>query len=141
MPAGRPPDGVRHVDRLEGPRAQKERLRVILETLTGERSVAEACEVLGVSMARFHALRRQALQGALEALAPRPRGRPAKDEPAESRRVAELEHELSETQMDLQAALVRTELALAMPHLVKDAVAGKKNATRSKVRKKRRRKT
>jgi hypothetical protein len=117
---------VKQVEGLEGPRAQKRRLRVILETLTGERSVAEACAELEVSEARFHVLRRQALQGALEALEPGQAGRPRKAEPEEPGRIEELERELKETKIDLQAALVRTELAVAMPHLVKKSLAGKK---------------
>lgn len=126
MRPGRPPAGVKQVEKLEGPRAQKRRLRMILETLTGERSVSEACAELEVSEARFHVLRRQALQGALEALEPGQAGRPRKAEPEEPGRVEELERELKETKIDLQAALVRTELAVAMPHLMKRSLAEKK---------------
>jgi transposase-like protein len=73
----RPPAGVGHVDRLDGPEDLKWRLRVLLETLVGHISVAQACEELGVSESRLHELRRQALVGALGALMPRPPGRPA----------------------------------------------------------------
>src|SRR5262245_35303944 len=122
MNRGRPPDGVGHVDRLEGPEELKQRLKVLLGTLDGSTSVPEACAVLGVSESRLHELRKQALEGALRALIPRPSGRPAKPEAATPRE-RELQAHIEALEEDLQAAYVRTELALAMPHLFK----GKKN--------------
>ena len=112
----RPPEGVGHVDRLEGPEDLKWRLRVILETLLGRVSVAQACEELGVSESRLHELRQQALVGALGALMPKPAGRPATAETTTARE-KDLEVRIQELEVDLQAALVRTELALAMPEL------------------------
>jgi transposase-like protein len=120
----RPPDGVGHVDRLDGPEDLKRRLRVLLETIVGGVSVVQACEELGVSESRLHELRRQALVGALGALMPRPAGRPVAAEPATPRE-EELEARIAELEVDLQAALVRTELALAMPDLFRRG--GKKN--------------
>jgi transposase-like protein len=116
---GRPPKGLRHVDHLEGPKESKHRLRVILETLSGTRSVAEACRELEVSEARFHEMRKQALEAALAGLSPGRAGRPPKDRPEEPGRVEELESEVRELEVDLQAALVRTELGMAMPHLLR----------------------
>ncbi len=125
MNRGRPPDGVGHVDRLEGPDELKRRLRVLLETIVGSRSVAQACEELHVSESRLHELRREALVGALGALMPKPAGRPATAGTTTARE-KELEARIDELEVDLQAALVRTELALAMPHLFR----GKKNRWR-----------
>lgn len=119
MRPGRPPKGVEHVSGLEGPEETKRRLRVILETLSGERTVAQACAELEIGEARFHTLRQQALQGALEGLRPGRAGRPRKEEPVAPGRVEELEQEVRDLEVDLQAARVRTELALAMPHLLK----------------------
>jgi hypothetical protein len=104
------------VDRLEGPDELKRRLRVLLETLQGTKSVAEACEELRVSESRLHELRREALMGALVALMPKPAGRPSTAETA-SEREKEMEARIQELEVDLQAAFVRTELALAMPQL------------------------
>ncbi len=112
----RPPEGVGHVDRLDGPEELKRRLRVLLETILGGMSVAEACEELGVSESRLHELRRQALVGALGALMPKPSGRPATVDTTPLRE-QELRARIGELEVDLQAALVRTELALAMPEL------------------------
>jgi transposase-like protein len=123
----RPPEGVGHVDRLDGPEDLKRRLRVLLETLSGRVSVAQACEELGVSESRLHELRRQALEGALGALMPKPAGRPATAETTTARE-KELEGRIQELEVDLQAALVRTELALAMPELFRS----KKNPRRRK---------
>jgi len=123
----RPPEGVRHVDRLDGPEDLKRRLRVLLDTLSGRVSVAQACEELGVSESRLHELRREALEGALGALMPKPAGRPATAETT-TEREKELEGRIQELEVDLQAALVRTELALAMPELFRS----KKNPGRRK---------
>jgi len=133
----RPPEKTGHVDPLDGSDADKRRLRVILETVAGERSVKEACEKLGVSEARFHVLRRQALQAALDGLAPGAPGRPRKRDEPDSDRVRDLNQEVSELKVDLQAALVRTEIALTMPHLLRETLT-KKNTTGKKQRRKRR---
>ena len=112
----RPPEGVGHVDRLEGPEELKRRLRTLLETIVGSVSVTQACEELGMSESRLHELRRQALVGALGALMPKPAGRPVTAETTTARE-KDLEARIEELEVDLQAALVRTELALAMPEL------------------------
>lgn len=118
MKRGRPPDGVSHVDRLEGPEELKRRLRLLLETIVGSVSVPQACAELGLSESRLHELRREALVGALGALMPRPSGRPAAA-PVTTSREDELQSRVKELEVELQAAYVRTELALAMPHLFK----------------------
>jgi len=118
MTRGRPPLGSGHVDGLEGPEASKERLRIILETLSGERTVAEACEVLGIGETRYHALRREALSGALEALAPRAPGRPRREESPEDRRVKELESQVADLEEEIVCQRARLELALTMPHVL-----------------------
>lgn len=119
MSAGRPPKGSKHVERLDGADAEKHRLKIVLETLSGERSVEEACEELGVSASRFHEIRREALQAALEGLAPTPSGRRKNSDPsADQERVKALEKENRELKLELQAAYTRTEIALAMPHVL-----------------------
>src|SRR5262245_55503213 len=117
MMVGRPPEGLRHVDRLEGPDELKERLRVVLATITGEMTIDEAADALGVGPSRIHEMRREALQGALAGLAPGLAGRPRSEPDPVAEDVRQLEQKIGELEEDLQAALVRTELALAMPHL------------------------
>jgi hypothetical protein len=119
MGAGRPPDGPKHADHLDGDDEAKRRLRILLETLSGERSVESACEELGVSPSRFHELRREALQAALDGLAPGASGRPKRKGPeSDPKRLEALQRENDELKFELQAAFVRTEIALAMPHVL-----------------------
>lgn len=136
---GRPPKGLDHVKSLPGDRTSKHRLRVVLETVMGDRTVDSACRELDISEARFHVLRREALEGALGALSPSPRGRPAKPGPtAQDQRISELEEEIRELRMDLEISQVREELALTMPHVMVDRapVTRKKRKPSSKRRRK-----
>jgi hypothetical protein len=134
MGAGRPSEGFGHVERLEGSTELKHRLRVILETLAGQRSVAEACELLDVSEARFHELRRDVLASALDGLAPGAPGRPRHEDPVTPPQVEELQREVEQLKIELQAARVRTEIALTMPHLLQRQLnqAGKKKSTKAR---------
>ena len=119
MSAGRPSEGLGHVDRLEGPEALKRRLRVILETLTGEKTVVDACRELQLGEARFHELRREALQSALEGLAPRPAGRPRVEEAVDPSQLTELRDQVRELQTQLEVERVRTEIAMTTPHVLR----------------------
>jgi hypothetical protein len=119
MGAGRPSEGLRHVDRLEGPEPLKRRLRGILETLTGEKTVGDACSELGIGEARFHELRHEALQSALEGLAPRPPGRPRTEEPLDRSQIVELRDQVRELQAQLESERVRTEIAMTIPHVLR----------------------
>jgi hypothetical protein len=76
MGRGRPITGVALVERLDGPRALRRRVRVVLATIAGGLTIAQACAELGIGRTQFHALRWRILEGALAALRPRPRGRP-----------------------------------------------------------------
>src|SRR5207249_6054001 len=105
MKFGRPPVGLGHVDRLEGPEDLKERLHVVLATVTGEMTVEEACAALGVGPSRLHVMRRQALEGALTALAPGRAGRPRAEPDAAAEREKLLEQKIDDLEVDLQAAL------------------------------------
>src|SRR5882724_5430501 len=100
MPAGRPTDGSAHVNRLSGQTEEKRRLKAILEVIAGDSSVQSACEELHVSEARFHELRRQALQSALDGLVPRSAGRPKAPVDAGPTRVEALEEEVQELRIE-----------------------------------------
>ncbi|MCZ7607573.1 MAG: hypothetical protein M5U25_16200 [Planctomycetota bacterium] len=88
MTRGRPPLKSALVDALPGPEEDKRRLRLILATVSGELTVAQACEQLGVGETRFFDLRRQALESALAGIAPREPGRPQQQESPEAARIA-----------------------------------------------------
>jgi hypothetical protein len=113
---GRYPSGPEFVDKLPGDVAAKERLRVVLETLTGACRVQEACQRLNLSEQRFDQVRIEALQAALAALAPKPIGRPPHvDSPAEAE-VEQLRARVAELEAQLRVAAVRTEVAAILPH-------------------------
>jgi hypothetical protein len=141
---GRKPTGSNLVERLEGSKRAKIRLKAILETLSGERSIPEACEELGINESMFHRVRSEALQAVLEHLEPRPLGRPPQQPSPHDLRVAELEAENRRLQTDLKAAEVRRELAEKLPRLAKSpdanpaAEPGKKTTFRAQKRRRQR---
>jgi hypothetical protein len=129
---GRRPSGPEFVDKLDGSPEAKLRLKVMLETLTGACRVQEACERLGIKEARFDQVRIEILQAALDAAEHRPAGRPARvpllaeiDNDQLRKRIAQLEAEL-------QAALIRAELAVTLPKV--GAAAEKKTTARPRRR-------
>jgi hypothetical protein len=130
---GRKPAGPQIAKRLEGSPAAKQRLEVILETITGQLTVPQACQQLGIGKSRFHALRNQTLQATLEALEPHPLGRPAKPSWPAQAEVDELQAELRRVRAELELAQVQLRLAHIHPGLIgvqsaADDPAGKKNA-------------
>jgi hypothetical protein len=118
MSKGRPILGPALVENVDGSALAKERLTTILQTIAGECTVVEACARLGVSEARFHALRAELLQVAATHLEPKPVGRPVAPVSPEAEKVATLERQVQELKVDLRAAQIREELALLMPHVL-----------------------
>ena len=140
---GRKPTGTNLVEHLEGSERAKARLKAILETLSGERSIPAVCEELGIHESMFHRVRTEVLQTAIDRLEPRPLGRPPQQSSLHDLRVAELEEENRRLHMELRAAEVRRELAEKLPRLAKPQklapAAGslKKTTARSSKRRKR----
>jgi hypothetical protein len=64
---------------------------VILEVLGGLRTATAASEVLSLPLARYYVLERRAVLGMVQALGPRPRGRPRSDEERMRQLTAEVE--------------------------------------------------
>lgn len=120
MPGGRPPKGPGLVDGLQSSAGAKKKLKVILQTIAGERTVEQACEVLGMGPAAFYKLRERVLRDAAASLEPRKRGRPRKEKSPEELENERLRRELFEAQFELQAARIREEIAVVMPHLLLD---------------------
>jgi len=119
MGRGRRTSGSKLVETMEGSRHAKRRLELILDTLAGRVTIVEACSALGINEAAFHKLRRRTLQESLDGLEPRLPGRRRQERSPEEERIEELEEELRFTRLELQAAQVREELALTMPHVLK----------------------
>jgi len=138
MARGRKSKGPKIVEGLTGSDLAKERLRTIMQTFTGELSVQEAQQKLGIGHTAFHKLREKAFQLALEGLEPGHAGRPRGPSlTREEERIEELEAELLEMQIDLEASRIREEIAIAMPHLLERNIK-KKKAKKQKRKKKER---
>jgi transposase-like protein len=118
MTRGRKPSGVKLVEKLDGSDSAKEKLSVLLQTLTGEKSVKEACEELGIGEAMFHRLRSSFLQDSVDLLEPKTRGRKKKAPDPSQEKIKALEREIEDLELDLDAAYARTEIALVMPHIL-----------------------
>jgi transposase-like protein len=125
---GRQPSGPEYVASLPGSEQAKQRLQVILETMTGDYGVQEACRRLDISEQRFYQLRTELLQAALERLEPRPAGRPPQSQ-VEETDVELLKARVSELEIELKAAQLREEIAVAMPHVVHHPEAAEKKTT------------
>lgn len=105
------PLGPELVEHLQGSEQAKTRLKTMLRAMQGELTVPEACGLLGIGETRFHVQRAETLQAALAALEPRPTGRPRHVVSPEQERIAELEQQLRDAQLDLQAAQIKLEHA------------------------------
>lgn len=127
MGRGRPITGVDLIERLDGPRTIRRRVRVVLATVAGDLTIAHACAELGIGRTQFHALRWRVLQGALEALRPRPRGRPRHVD-GESAAIQQLQARIRELEVALKTTALRSEIALTMPYLLDRAGRKKKGA-------------
>ena len=91
---------------LQGGTGQANRIAVaILEVLAGLRTPAEAAQSLQISLPRYYALERRALEGLVAACEPKPLGK----QPTPQTRIAALEKELQQARHECarQQALVR----------------------------------
>ncbi len=131
---GRKPTGANLVEHLEGSERAKMRLKAILETVSGQRTIPDACGELGIQESMFHRVRSEVLQTALDRLEPRPLGRPPLPSSPQDARVAELEEENLKLRVELKAAEVRRELAENLPRLAKPAREPGKKTTSSTTR-------
>jgi hypothetical protein len=111
---GRLPSGPEYIDKLEGEREEKERLKAILATMFGEMRLLEACAEMGIGETRFHQLRELALQAALEAIARRPAGRPSLASFSEAEEIRRQALRIEELELALHEAEVREEIALVL---------------------------
>lgn len=98
---------------LEGSAQSKKKLEVILGTLAGL-PIARACEILDLTEASIHRLREEALQGALQALEPKPMGRPKKDRSVASDVVEKLQEKLEAVSSELKIAQVKEEIQVVL---------------------------
>ena len=118
MSRGRPPKGVNHVDSIEASEQAKQRLKVLLQTISGELTVEQACAQLQIGEARFYELRDEWLQAAVSALEPKPKGRPPAPPPQEPDELEQLRARNKRLELELRAAQIREQIAAMMPHLL-----------------------
>jgi hypothetical protein len=96
----------KHTHGVQGGTSEANRLAiVILEVLAGMRTPTDAAQVLGISLVRYYQLEVRALEGFVEALEPRPKGKQV----SADTRLKSLEKQLAEAQRHCarQQALVR----------------------------------
>ena len=79
---------------------------VMLEVMSGARGPQEAAQELGISAMRYYSLEERALQGMVQALEPRPRGRRTA-RPEEAALRAQRERELMRRELGRTQALLR----------------------------------
>jgi hypothetical protein len=120
---GRKPSGSKLVEGIEGSDLAKARVGAVLDCLTGRKKIEEATEDLGIEQAMFFRMRSEALKAAVAALEPKPMGRPRKERTPQEEENEALRLELKRMELELQAARIREEIALAMPYLRKKAVS------------------
>lgn len=92
---------------LMGDQGAKRSATLILEVLAGLRTPTEASEALGVTTMRYYVLERRALEGMVQALAPRPKGKRRRPEDAlqeEGREKVRLEREVGRLHALVRAA-------------------------------------
>jgi len=121
MAMGRPTKGLGHVEDLDADTHCKERLKAILSALSGTMSVQDASASVGLRPARFGELRRTALQGAVDALAPGRPGRPPVCDAEEAEQTTELERENERLRRELERARLQLEIAQAAPSVLRRA--------------------
>jgi hypothetical protein len=122
---------------LQGSREAKRQAAVLLEVLSGLRGPQEGSQALGVSLNRYYQLETRALQGFIQALEPRPKGRQRtpESELAELRRDKErLTRELSRNQALLRAAQRSLGLPRARAESNGSKLRGKVKTTKSRRR-------
>jgi hypothetical protein len=122
---GRKPVGPDLVDRVEGSPEARQEMKVLLETITGAKTMEEACAALGVKKSHMFVLRERALAAAVAALEPRPLGRPPRTAQEDPSRTAELEEEVKRLNRELKATQLRLEVAQT---LASSGAEPKKNA-------------
>jgi len=127
MDRGRPPKGPELAENVDASDQARLRLKVILQTIAGELTIPQACELLQLSEARFHELRTDWLQSAAAALEPKPAGRPPQTTPEQHAEIALLKRRAEALEFRLEASRIREQIALTMPHLLREKKDPDKN--------------
>jgi hypothetical protein len=111
---GRPNHPAALLKRIAGSPDAKERVLTILESLGGTVDIKTALARLKIGKTVFTRWRSIFLHCTVQALEPKPPGRPQRQVPPHWRRIRELEREIQGLKRDLKFARIREELALIM---------------------------
>ena len=128
--AGRKPVGPALAERVSGSQQSRQRLEVLLETITGAKTMDEACRALGIEKSQLFKLRARMLEAAAASLEPGPVGRPPQPVDPQAARIAELEAQIKQLSLELAASRLREELAQALPKLVDETSPRRKKKER-----------
>ena len=103
----RPTTGVALLEKYKGQQQSIRRMQAIIETLSGQKSVIEACAELGICEALFRRDRDTGLQAAIRALDPQKPGRKKRKVSPEAEELAALKAENERLRLELLGAQVR----------------------------------
>jgi len=109
---GRPNHPAALLKNIAGSPEAKDRVLTILGSLCGTVDIQSAMARLGIGMTIFKRWRSIFLRCTVQALEPRPAGRPLRQVPPEWKRIRDLEREVHELKRDLKLTRLREELAL-----------------------------
>ncbi len=129
---GRRPFGPTCVEHVPGSNLAKERARGVFETLSGQRRVTDVCAELQIGDLRFRQLRETLVTAAVASLEPGQPGRPRRTLSPEQVKIAQLEQQLADKELELKAAQARAEIALVLPRAVQTPEPEKKTRRRRK---------
>ena len=120
---GRPHQGAQLVEKLEECSDEaRQRLKVIVQTLAGEITVEEACEILNINRSAFNKLRTGFIANAVHLLEPKKPGRKKREVSAEQMENQKLRAENERLKFQLKAQQLREEIGILMPHLLRKPV-------------------
>lgn len=120
---------------VTGSRKARQQAAIVLEVLSGLRSPSDAASAMGVAVNRYYQLETRAMQGVVDALEPRPRGRQKSPED-EINELKQQNEKLKQEVSKSNALLRSTQRSLGVPAPKKKS----KTVTTSKGKKRRRRK-
>jgi hypothetical protein len=120
---GRPHQGAELVEKLdECSDEARQRLKVIVQTLAGEITVEQACEILNINRSAFNKLRSQFIANAAALLEPKKPGRKKREVSVEQMENQKLRAENERLKFQLKAQQLREEIGILMPHLLRKPV-------------------
>ena len=117
MRAGRKVNLRELLEGRDGSDVARRRAELLMKNLKGELTMGDVARELGVNEAMAYRYRDQFLQGAIDGLEPRHRGRPASERSEEAVRIADLQEKVKDLQRELLRSRLKEELHEAIPEL------------------------